>query len=56
MQTVPRTAATVATVIIIIRHFISLEPAFWATLLPLYSTVDCTVGGSKESIQYIGGG
>ena len=27
---------------------ISLEPAFWATL-PLYSTVDCTVGGSKES-------
>ena len=32
----------------IIRHFISLEPAFWATL-PLYSTVDCTVGGSKES-------
>ena len=35
-------------IIIIIRHFISLEPAFWATL-PLYSTVDCTVGGSKES-------
>ena len=33
---------------IIILHFISLEPAFWATL-PLYSTVDCTVGGSKES-------
>ena len=36
------------TVYIIIHHFISLEPAFWATL-PLYSTVDCTVGGSKES-------
>ena len=34
--------------IIIILHFISSEPAFWATL-PLYSTVDCTVGGSKES-------
>ena len=34
--------------IIIILHLISLEPAFWATL-PLYSTVDCTVGGSKES-------
>ena len=33
---------------IIILHFISSEPAFWATL-PLYSTVDCTVGGSKES-------
>jgi hypothetical protein len=32
---------------IIIRHFISLEPAFWATL-PLCITVDCTVGGSKK--------
>jgi len=34
-------------IIIIIRHFISLEPAFWATLPP-YSSGDCTVGGSKE--------
>ena len=34
---------------IIIRHFISLEPAFFWATLPLYSTVDCTVGGSKES-------
>jgi hypothetical protein len=32
----------------ITHHFISLEPAFWATI-PLYSTVDCTLGGSKES-------
>ena len=40
--------------IIIIRHFISMEPAFWATLPPYshqldYCTRDCTVGGSKES-------
>ena len=31
---------------IIISHFVS-EPAFWATL-PLYSTLDFTVGGSTE--------
>ena len=33
--------------IIIIRYFISLESAFWATL-PLNSALDCTVEGSKE--------
>ena len=32
---------------IINHHFISLEPAFWATL-PLCSTLDCAAGGSKE--------
>ena len=38
---------------VVTRHFISLEPAFWATL-PLYSTLACTcsstVGGSKEGL------
>ena len=33
---------------IIIRHLISLEPAFWATL-PLYSTLDSTVATSFHS-------
>ena len=35
-------------IVIVIRHSISLEPAFWVTLPLLHSTVDCTVGGPKE--------